>query len=241
MRPLRLPRRLGGRAAAGRRIELAGDPARTLAPEDLDRKGSAQLMLVTNITDVSGRPSTTSRRALTRTRLSDVALGLFERQGFEQTTVAQIAAGAGVTEMTFFRHFSAKHQVLFDDPYDAVIAAAVAAEPSALRPLDRVVRGFRHAFSQVPEPDGDVVRRRVRIIARTATLRGEAWRNNAETEALVVEQLVADGADPLAAKVATAAVLAALTVALFDWSLRDESALGDAITAALDIVEGPRG
>jgi len=51
----------------------------------------------------------------------------------------------------------------------------------------------------------------------------------------------ADGADPLAAKVATAAVLAALTVALFDWSLRDESALGDAITAALDIVEGPRG
>ena len=49
------------------------------------------------------------------------------------------------------------------------------------------------------------------------------------------------GADPLAAKVATAAVLAALTVALFDWSLRDESALGDAITAALDIVEGARG
>lgn len=183
----------------------------------------------------------TGRRALTRARLSDVALELFERQGFEQTTVAQIAAGAGVTEMTFFRHFSAKHQVLFDDPYDAVIAAAVAAQPSALGPLERVVRGFRHACSQVPEPDGDVVRRRVRIIARTATLRGEAWRNNAEIEALVVEQLVADGADPLAAKVATAAVLAALTVALLDWSLRDESALGDALTAALGIVEGARG
>ncbi len=196
---------------------------------------------MTNIADVDGRSSTISRRALTRTRLADVALGLFERQGFEQTTVAQIAAGAGVSEMTFFRHFSAKHQVLFDDPYDAVIAAAVAAQPSALRPLDRVVRGFRHASSQLPEPDGDVVRRRVRIIARTATLRGAAWRNNAETEALVVEQLVADGAYPLAAKVATAAVLAALTVALFDWSLRDESGLGDAITAALDIVEGRRG
>ena len=65
--------------------------------------------------------------------------------------------------------------------------------------------------------------------------------HNAETEAVVVEQLVADGADPLAAKVAMAAVLAALTVALFDWSLRDVSALGDAITAALDIVEGGRG
>lgn len=221
---------------------MAGDLARALAPEDLDRKRTCfKRMLVTNIIDVSGPSSTTSRRALTRTRLSDVALELFERQGFEQTTVAQIAAGAGVSEMTFFRHFSAKHQVLFDDPYDAVIAAAVAAQPSALGPLDRVVRGFRHACSQVPEPDGDVVRRRVRIIARTATLRGEAWRNNAETEALVVEQLVADGADLLAAKVAMAAVLAALTVALFDWSLRDVSALGDAITAALDIVEGGRG
>lgn len=100
---------------------MAGDLARALAPEDLDRKRTCfKRMLVTNIIDVSGPSSTTSRRALTRTRLSDVALELFERQGFEQTTVAQIAAGAGVSEMTFFRHFSAKHRVLFDDPYDAV-------------------------------------------------------------------------------------------------------------------------
>jgi AcrR family transcriptional regulator len=44
--------------------------------------------------------------------------------GFEAVTVAQIAGGSGVSEMTFFRHFATKHGVLFDDPYDEVIAAA---------------------------------------------------------------------------------------------------------------------
>ncbi|OEU91686.1 TetR family transcriptional regulator [Streptomyces abyssalis] len=174
----------------------------------------------------------------TRERLAETALELFERQGFEQTTVGQIAAAAGVTEMTFFRHFPAKHQVLFEDPYDALIADAVAAQPGGSAPLRRAAGGLRQAWSRVPEPDGDVVRRRVRIVAGTPSLRGEMWRNNSETERLVAEQLVRDGARPLPAKAAAAAVLAAVTAALLEWSVGEDAPLGDAVLTALETVEG---
>ena len=50
----------------------------------------------------------TSRTLRTRERILAVALDLFERQGYRATTVAQIADAAGVTSMTFFRHFPTK-------------------------------------------------------------------------------------------------------------------------------------
>ena len=48
-----------------------------------------------------------------RGRLAKAAMELYAEQGFEQTTVAEIAARAGLTERTFFRHYADKREVLF--------------------------------------------------------------------------------------------------------------------------------
>jgi hypothetical protein len=48
-----------------------------------------------------------------RGRLEQAALALYGERGFENTTVAEIAARAGLTERTFFRHFADKREVLF--------------------------------------------------------------------------------------------------------------------------------
>jgi AcrR family transcriptional regulator len=165
------------------------------------------------------------------------ALDLFERQGFEQTTVAQIAQAAGVTEMTFFRHFPTKDSLVVDDPYDPVMAAAVAEQPAALPPLARAVAGVRAAWRRLPEPASETVRRRVRIAAATPSLRGAIAANNARTETILVHQLVHDGADPLAARVAAAAVLAGITAALIEWSQQTDLSLGEAVAAALDTLD----
>ncbi|MDN5913626.1 MAG: TetR/AcrR family transcriptional regulator [Pseudonocardia sp.] len=53
------------------------------------------------------------RREATRVRLTELALDLFARQGFEDTTAAEIAAAAGVTERTFFNHFTTKLDAIF--------------------------------------------------------------------------------------------------------------------------------
>lgn len=187
-------------------------------------------MLVTNIWRVTTKAERTAARIL------DVALDLFERDGFERTTVAQIAEAAGVSEMTFFRHFGSKDSLLFDDPYDPVIAQAVGAQPRDLPPLARLIGGFRASWALVP--DDAAVRRRLRLAAAPG-LRGAVTRNTVETERAVAERLVADGADPDAARIAAAAVLAALMAALLGWAQSDDDrSMGAAIEQALDVLGG---
>ncbi len=197
-------------------------------------------MLVTNITYWSLMGDLSGRRERTRARLQACALDLLERQGFAQTTVAQIAEVAGVTEMTVFRHFATKDGLVLDDPYDPVMAASVAAQPRTRAPLARAAAGVRDAWRRLPEPAGETIRRRVRVAAATPSLRGAIAASNAATEGILVDQLVADGADPLAARVAAAAVLAGITAALLEWSQHDNLPLGDAIGFALDTLEGRR-
>ncbi len=70
-----------------------------------------------------------------RGRLQEAALALYSERGFDQTTAAQIAARAGLTERTFFRHFADKREVLFGGSalLQERIVAGVAGAPAAGR------------------------------------------------------------------------------------------------------------
>jgi AcrR family transcriptional regulator len=163
---------------------------------------------------VTAALSPRSRR--TRDRLQAVALELFERQGFAATTVDQIAGAAGVTPMTFFRHFPTKDAVVVTDPFDPLIAAAVAAQPAGLGPFERVRRGLLAALDDVAPDADDVARRRVAVVAAEPSLRSAVVAATGDTEAAIVECLVADGTPRPDATVAAAACLAACTAALLD-------------------------
>jgi AcrR family transcriptional regulator len=93
-------------------------------------------------------------------RLMSAALTLFDEQGYEETTVAEIAQAAGLTKRTFFRYFSDKREVLFSGSHElerrwleGMADAAVDASPLAvvLAGLDPVAEMFveRHAFARV--------------------------------------------------------------------------------------------
>lgn len=178
-----------------------------------------------------------SKRERTLATLIDAGLELFERQGYDVTTVAQIAHAAGVSEMTFFRYFAAKEHLLLDDPYDPLLIAAIAKQPRADAPFLRAVRGVRAAWRVVPEPETPLIRRRVRLVAQTPSLRGAMWRSTGNTEQAIVEQLRADGAPLEVAAVAAASVLAALVAGLYSWAEREDVALADAIEDALDVID----
>ncbi|HEY0716350.1 MAG TPA: TetR family transcriptional regulator [Streptosporangiaceae bacterium] len=75
-----------------------------------------------------------------RGRLEQAAAELFAERGFDQTAVADIAARAGLTERTFFRHFTDKREVLFSgqDIFLGRFVAAVAGAPATATPLEAV-------------------------------------------------------------------------------------------------------
>src|ERR1700683_68726 len=88
-----------------------------------------------------------------RGRLLKAALELYGERGFEQTTVAEIAARAGLTERTFFRHFADKREGLFacgGAPRD-VIPSAVAEAPASLPPIDAAAAGIEAAGAFIQE------------------------------------------------------------------------------------------
>jgi AcrR family transcriptional regulator len=75
-----------------------------------------------------------------RGRLVQAAMQLYGEHGYEQTTVAEIAERAGLTERTFFRHFADKREVLFFGSADlqAVMVEALDQAPREISPLDAV-------------------------------------------------------------------------------------------------------
>ena len=168
------------------------------------------------------------------------ALELFEERGYDSTTAAAIAERASVTEMTFFRYFPSKDSVLVADPYDPLIAAAITRQPAELPPLAAAIGAIADGWKAVPAPANSEVRDRLRIVARTPSLRGAIARNNATTEEAIAGALIHRGAAKTEARIAAAATMAALSAALLDWADGDDPDLGTAIDAALRVLQGDR-
>lgn len=88
----------------------------------------------------------------------------------------------------------------------------------------------------MPEPEGEIIRRRVRIVAATPSLRGIARDN--PTQQLIAQTLIDGGTPPVEAHAAAAAAMGAMTVALFEWATQPQLALADAVHTVLDVLEG---
>src|SRR5271154_5828231 len=88
-----------------------------------------------------------------RGRLVQAAMELYSERGFEQTTVAEIAERAGLTERTFFRHFADKREVLFAgaDALQELVVSAVAGAPESAAPIDAAVAGVQAAAALLQE------------------------------------------------------------------------------------------
>jgi AcrR family transcriptional regulator len=182
------------------------------------------------------------RAARTRDHLQAVALDLFVRQGFEQTTVEQVCAAAGVSHMTFFRHFPTKESVVVEDPYDPLLAEAVAAQPADLSAFERVRRGTRAAMADAPPSVDLETSARIGLMSRTPALRARAWENTNETQRVIIEALVATGSPRADAVVATGACVGALMTALLDFGARSDpdGSLADCVLDALDRLDPHR-
>ena len=126
-----------------------------------------------------------------RGRLQEAALALYSERGFDQTTAAQIAARAGLTERTFFRHFADKREVLFGGSalLQERIVAGVAGRPPADGPLDAVACGLAAAAAMLGEFRRDLSRQRQAVIAANPELRERELAKLADYAAAVAEAL----------------------------------------------------
>ena len=119
------------------------------------------------------------KKQQTRVAIQREALRLIAERGYEATTCEQIAAAAEVSAATLFRYFPTKEDIVLQDGYDPVIAAAVVARPVAEPPLVAVRRGFADALAEVYRGDVEPIRQRTALILSVPALRSRAREQNA--------------------------------------------------------------
>jgi AcrR family transcriptional regulator len=127
-----------------------------------------------------------------RGRLERAAMELYRERGFDQTTVAQIAERAGLTERTFFRHFTDKREILFagGKQLQELVVSAVASAPDSATPLEAAVAGIEAAGARLEEQRGrPFARQRQAIIASSPELRERELHKLAGMAAGVAEAL----------------------------------------------------
>jgi AcrR family transcriptional regulator len=153
-----------------------------------------------------------------RGRLAQAALTLYAEQGFEQTTAAEIARAAGLTERTFFRHFADKREVLFygTDAVRDLMARAIEDAPPSAGAMDTVGLVLRSVGTMIQE-SGDTARVRAGIVSANPELRERELVKLAEIAEAMAGALRARGVPGPAASLAAELGIAVYKVAFARW------------------------
>jgi len=153
-----------------------------------------------------------------RGRLEQAALSLYGERGFENTTVADIAARAGLTERTFFRYFADKREVLFSGAgalQELLVSAAVSA-PESAAPIDAVAAALDAAGSVLQERRV-FARQRQTVIAANTELRERELIKLASLATALADALRGRGVAGPAATLSAEAGIAVFRVAFERW------------------------
>jgi AcrR family transcriptional regulator len=151
-----------------------------------------------------------------RGRLMQAALELYGERGFDQTTVAEIAQRAGLTERTFFRHFADKREVLFSGEVDDLVLTTLVDAPRSATPMDAVASAVEAAGGLLEERR-DLVRRRQAVIAANPRLRERELVKFARLASAMTDVLRRRGVEESAARLTADAGIAVLKSAFDRW------------------------
>jgi len=161
---------------------------------------------------------------------------LYVERGYEETTVAEIARRAGLTERTFFRHFADKREVLFGGAglLQDVLVRGVADAPPGLAPIDAAAAGLVAAGALLQERR-TFARQRQRIIAANAELQERELIKLASLAAALADTLRGRGVGDPAASLTAEVAIAVFKIAFERWVSETRGAdLPQCIRASLD-------
>lgn len=171
-----------------------------------------------------------------RARLQEAALRLFVERGYEATSVAEIAAAAGVTERTFYRQFGDKREVLFDRDrtLEQGIVDELGQSPPGRSPLEAVGTALDQAASAFFADRLTFARTRQVVVDAHLELRErEALKMASMTDAIAAT-LQRQGVDATAARLAAEMGIAAFKVAFAEWVSPDNTeSLTDLLHSAM--------
>jgi AcrR family transcriptional regulator len=180
------------------------------------------------------------KKAKTRAAIQRHALQLFREQGYEATTVEQIAEAAEVSPSTFFRYFRTKEDVALYDDLDPLFIAAFEAQPVELSPVQAMRRALRQVFTNTPAVEAEQQWERGRLILAVPELRMRMLDQVAEAVNLFAELVarrVGRRADDLAVRTYAGVIIGALLSAMLTGMNDPQADFVELMDASLAYVE----
>lgn len=160
------------------------------------------------------------KKLKTKEAIQRAAMRLIEKQGYEETTVEDIAAAAEISPSTFFNYFPTKEDVVFLDAYDPMILAVLQQLPPEM-PLNLVLRRALDSLSEGFRRDRDVIMARTRLILEVPELRGRIWEEIERNQAMLTAALAQRSGispDDFELRVTVRLLIAAMWEAFVEWS-----------------------
>lgn len=173
-----------------------------------------------------------------RERLVLAAVDLFTEQGYDATTVAQIAERAGVTKSTFFRHFPDKRELLVagQQTLSLLLTEGIAQAPAGATPLEAVAAALERASGQMGPMNHELGSRLKAAVASNIELQERDALKSVGLAAAMSEALLARGASAPVAQLAAELGVLAFKEGYAQWLQADrpDDALAPYALAALD-------
>ncbi|MFJ7231930.1 TetR/AcrR family transcriptional regulator [Streptomyces tendae] len=172
-------------------------------------------------------------------RLVVAAVDLFSEQGYDATTVTQIAQRAGVTKSTFFRHFSDKRELLVagQETLSRLLADGITDAPASAGPLQAVAAGLERASSAMGPTNRELGPRIKAAVAASTELQERDALKSVGLAAAMTAALIARGVPEATAHLAAELGLLAFKRGYAQWSEGDrdgEERLAPHALAALE-------
>lgn len=165
------------------------------------------------------RDGRADRKLQTFRRIQEEAMRLFLDKGYDHTTVEEVAAAAGVSHMTVYRHFPTKEALVLTDEWDALVPAAIRNRPPAEGPLDALEGAFLDLLAGVSDDDIELVKVRMSLALSNRDIQAAGLFNTLATMQMVIEALRERGLeDESALQVVAAAAMAIASMTAMDWA-----------------------
>jgi AcrR family transcriptional regulator len=155
-----------------------------------------------------------------RERLERAALALFAENGYDATTVAQIADRAGLTKSTFFRHFADKREVLFggQERLTEAFTTAIGAAPPSATATDCLAAALEAVEVVFTPQRHEIAHQRQAVIEAHSELQERELLKMARLGLAVADALRARGADGITARLAAEVGMLAFSTAFARWA-----------------------
>ncbi len=160
------------------------------------------------------------KKARTRASIREHALRLFREQGYQATTVEQIAAAAEVSPSTFFRYFPTKEDVVLQDDMDVRMIQAFERQPPGLGVIAAVRAAVRDAMASYTDADMELIAETTALTMTVPEVRARALDEFARTIGAIADAVAkrsGRSADDLAVRTTAGAIIGVIMAVTMPW------------------------